>query len=58
MKIAIVTDGKAWFVRRIASSTHDAIHDEKIYYCDKPIGTRYKTLDAAVVVAKKAMKRR
>lgn len=55
-KVLIVYDGAYWFVRRVASSLHDGIHDEKVYHCDQPIGSRYRSLDAAAKVAKTALK--
>jgi hypothetical protein len=51
-RIAIVTDGESWFVRRIASAEHDLSNDEKVYRCDVPIGGRFATLDDAAAMAK------
>lgn len=47
-RIAIVFDGKHWFVRRIACIEHDWDNDEKVYRCDAPIGTGSKTLRGAL----------
>lgn len=47
-RIAIVFDGKKWFVRHIRVIVHDLERDEKVYKCDKPIGPVFKTLGSAV----------
>lgn len=36
-RIAIVYDGKAWFVRRIAIIEHDLEHDHMVYRCNEPL---------------------
>ena len=47
-RVAIVCDEAGyWFVRRLAWSEHDRVADEMIYHCDRPIGTRFDTLDEA-----------
>jgi hypothetical protein len=50
-RIAIVNDGKNWFVRRIASSIHDGESDEMVYFCDEPIEGSHISLASAVVTA-------
>ncbi len=52
-RIAIVSDGDAWFVRRVRTSVHDGEKDEMVYHCDAPIGVSYSNLDAAVEEAKR-----
>lgn len=49
MRIAIVQDlNGLWFVRRLASSLHNAAKDEMIYTCDAPLaGPYYDVIDAA-----------
>lgn len=36
-RVAIVCDGKAWYVRSIACIEFDAERDEMIYRCDEPL---------------------
>lgn len=36
-RIAIVSDGAKWYVRRIRLVEHDQVRDEKVYRCDRPI---------------------
>ena len=43
-RIAIVFDGTRWFVRRIASITHDGVRGEMVYRCDAPISNGHATL--------------
>ncbi len=50
-RIAIVFDGKAWYVRRIRIIEHDLKRDEKVYRCDKPLGNDYATLAEVPQVA-------
>ncbi len=38
-RVAIIFDGRKWFLRRIRCIEHDLERDEKVYRCDKPIGT-------------------
>lgn len=47
-RVAIVFDGQAWHVRRIASITHDRERDEKLYRCDLPIANDCGSLAEAV----------
>lgn len=51
-RILIATDGDSWYVRHIRYVKHDGIKDEKIYYCDFPVGAKCKTLDEATLLAK------
>jgi hypothetical protein len=51
-RVAIVTDGDGWYVRRIRVIEHDLDRDEKVYRCDIPVGTRFDTVDEAVSLAK------
>lgn len=51
-RLLISTDGDKWYVRRIASVTHDGTHDAMIYKCDQPIGINFKSLPAAIRKAK------
>lgn len=37
-KILVVFDGKAWFIRRVRSITHDLIWNQKVYRCDEHLG--------------------
>ena len=50
MRIAIVCDGKSWFVRRIATIEHNLDRDEMIYHCDMPLGGPFQSLDDAAQV--------
>jgi hypothetical protein len=47
-RVAIVCDEDCnWYVRRIREVRYDWGRDERVYYCDRPIGTRFDTLDEA-----------
>jgi hypothetical protein len=57
MRVAIVCDENGtWYVRRIRTVEHDLDANEKIYYCDEPIGRNYATPEAAVMAARTALK--
>lgn len=58
LRVLIVFDGEAWFVRRVRLIQHNLTDDEKIYHCDLPIGRRFDSLDEAVVCAKEAMSKK
>jgi hypothetical protein len=53
-RILIVFDGAAWFIRGVASTTHDVTdgRDEKVYRCDEHVGGPFATLDEAVAAFK------
>ena len=51
-RLLIATDGANFFVRRIASVKRDAINNETVYTCDKPIGRYFPDLSSAVRKAK------
>lgn len=55
-RIAIVFDGKRWYVRRIALIEHDILLDQHVYRCDEPISNDHRTL--AEVPQVKAILRR
>ena len=46
-RVLIVSDGEAWFVRRVRSTVHDLSADEIVYFCDRPIGGRHASLEEA-----------
>ena len=47
-RVAIVCDEDCfWYVRGIRHLHHTLDCDERIYYCDEPIGGRFDTLDEA-----------
>ena len=47
-RVAIVCDQDCnWYVRRIRMVRHDWGRDERVYYCDIPIGGKFSTLDEA-----------
>jgi hypothetical protein len=47
-RVAIVCDEDCnWYVRRIREVGYDFSRDERVYYCDLPIGSRFDTLDGA-----------
>ncbi len=52
MRIAIVFDGKAWFVRRIRTVEHDLEFDHKVYRCDKHLGGPFKSARQAAASIK------
>lgn len=56
-RIVIVFDGEAWFVRHIRVIEHDLDRDEKVYRCDRPIGTSYLTLGKVPLVEAEVRKR-
>jgi hypothetical protein len=49
VRTAIVQDTNGfWFVRELASSTHDAVKDEMVYYCSKHLAGPFDhPIDAA-----------
>ena len=49
-RVLIVYDGESWFVRRVASTMHDGIRNEKVYTCDKHLGGPYPTLGCVPMV--------
>lgn len=55
MRVLIVFDGDAWFVRGLLSITHDLDQDHKVYRCDRHIAGPFKTLEAACVAAKREL---
>jgi hypothetical protein len=60
-RVAIVFDGKKWYVRRMHTSVEDWTRGEMIYYCDKPIAndlTINQAVDAAMVYLGRSKKRR
>lgn len=61
-RILIVCDGEDWLIRRVACTVEDSIRGEMVYHCDKglgmPGGGPFKSLTAAVAVARKEMKPR
>lgn len=54
-RLAIITDGETWWVRRIAYTVRDNIKNKMIYHCDKPIGRSFDTANAAMRKAKDAI---
>ena len=46
-RVAIVTDGEGWYVRRIRVIEHDLDKDERVY-----LGTKCPTVEEAVALAK------
>lgn len=38
LRVLIVFDGDAWFVRRLRAIEHDLDKDEKVYHCDPAFG--------------------
>lgn len=47
-KIAIVFDGRRWYVRRIRAIQHDLDRDEMVYRCDQPIANDLPNVMEAV----------
>lgn len=46
-RVLIVCDDKGWYVRRVCAVEHNLDRDQKIYYCDEPVGGRFRTLKSA-----------
>jgi len=45
--VAIIFDGRRWYIRRIRVIEHDGIRDEMVYRCDRPIANNLRSLRAA-----------
>jgi hypothetical protein len=58
VKVLIVHDGTAWFVRRVRTIEHDLDLDEKVYRCDEHLGGPYESLYAAAMLAEVAQKKK
>lgn len=52
-RLAIVFDGRRWYVRRIRVIEHDLDRDEMIYRCDLPISGPHTTLAKAIADSEK-----
>lgn len=54
-RVLVAGDGERWYVRRVASVTHDLERDEKVYRCDAHLGGPFDDGAEALACAKAAM---